>query len=55
MCATSQGGAAHTEYYVLWEQLFSDFSQFDDLRATKALRGGNGPDFKHKRGGEGLW
>lgn len=39
----------------LWEQLFSDISQFDDYRRYKAERGGDGPDFKHRKSEEGLW
>lgn len=39
----------------LWEQLFSDKTQFDDLRQYKAQHGGQNPDFKHKETGEGLW
>lgn len=44
---------AHTSS--LWEQLFADFSRFEDLRASKAIKGGKGPDFRHIASGEGLW
>lgn len=43
------------ETRALWEQLFDDFSEFEDLRKVKASKGGSGPDFKHKHSGDGLW
>lgn len=51
----SQRGVNSIDRNVLWEQLFSDFDLFEDCRAAKSLRGGNGPDFKRKVGGQGLW
>lgn len=39
----------------LWEQLFTDYTQFEDLRKAKAARGGSGPDFRHLQSKEGLW
>lgn len=44
-----------SEKRALWEQLFTDFSQFDDFRLVNAELGGNGPDFRHKGTEEGLW
>lgn len=43
------------ETRALWEQLFADVSQFDDLRDSKAGMAANAPDFKHKQSGEALW
>lgn len=51
----TQAGVSSMEKYALWEQLFSDMSLFEDCRAAKSLQGGNGPDFKRKVGGQGLW
>lgn len=39
----------------LWEQLFTDFTQFDDFRTSKATSGGSGPEFAHKVTKKGLW
>lgn len=39
----------------LWEQLFDDFSEFEDLRKLNASQGDSGPDFRHKHSGDGLW
>ena len=50
-----QGGGMKAETRALWEQLFTNFSQFRDFRSYKAENGGNGPDFKHTETGEGLW
>lgn len=51
-----QGGSSVTaETRALWEQLFTDIRQFDDLRPLKAYSGGIGPDFNHKVSKKGLW
>lgn len=50
-----QGDVMKAETRALWEQLFEDFSQFDDMRESKATMGANAPDFKHKESGNGLW
>lgn len=39
----------------LWEQLFTNFTSFEDLRQVKAVKGGSGPDFRHATSKEGLW
>lgn len=43
------------ERLALWEQLFTDITQFDDFRSLKLLGGGYGPDFSHKMTKQGLW
>ncbi|MEW5302653.1 MAG: hypothetical protein WDW36_005415 [Sanguina aurantia] len=46
------------ETRALWEQLFADVTLFDDLRAAKAMMGGNMvaiPDFRHKESEACLW
>lgn len=44
-----------SEQRKLWEQLFTDVTQFDDFRHFNAQMGGNRPDFKHKESGQPLW
>lgn len=44
-----------SETHALWEQLFSDVTQFDDFRGFKAANGGIGADFRHKETGGALW
>lgn len=39
----------------LWLELAEYPKRWFDNRASKAERGGNGPDFKRKKSGEGLW
>lgn len=54
--ATVQPMKAETR--ALWEQLFANFTLFDDLRSAKAMMGGNMvaiPDFRHKESEECLW
>lgn len=43
------------ETRVLWQQLFSDVSKFEDFRHFKSEMGGTGPDFRHIETGNGLW
>lgn len=43
------------ETRALFQQLFTDITQFEDYRQFKLERGGNGPDFKHKLSSQGLW
>lgn len=43
------------ETAALWEQLFTDITQFEDYRHFKTETGRKGPDFKHKASGQGLW
>lgn len=43
------------ERRALWEQLFADMSQFEDCRNFKATYGGQTPDFRHLKTGDGLW
>lgn len=43
------------EARALWEQLFTDFAQFEDHRSSKAAKNGNGPDFIHNVTKKGLW
>lgn len=42
------------ETRAIWEQLFTDITQFDDFRQFKTEQGGNGSDFRHKLTGQGL-
>lgn len=44
-----------SESRALWEQLFTDITQFDDYRYFKAEMGGNSPDFRHKVTDQPLW
>lgn len=46
---------AISETRALWEQLFTDITQFDDYRTLKATKGGGGPEFTHKTTKKGLW
>lgn len=50
-----QAPPMQAEKCVLWEQLFTDSSQFDDLRHYNGQMGGTGPDFRHIESGQGLW
>lgn len=51
----AQGVSISAETRALWEELFTDITQFDDVRAVKALKGSNAPDFSHKASKKGLW
>lgn len=53
--ALLQAMRTRVETRALWEQLFTDITQFDDFRHYKAEVGGNGPDFRHQTNGQGLW
>lgn len=56
LCFVMQIGSSFTaETRALWEQLFTDIRQFDDLRPLKVYTGGVGPDFNHKVLKKGLW
>lgn len=51
-----QGGSSGmSDTRALWEQLFTDTTQFNDFRAVKSGKGGDGPDFIHKVTKKGLW
>lgn len=51
----AQSTIMSVERLALWEQLFTDITQFDDFRSLKLLGGGYGPDFSHKMTKQGLW
>lgn len=54
--ASSNGnGPAPTSKDGLWAELSEFPKRYFDNRASKAERGGNGPDFKRKQTNEGLW
>lgn len=44
-----------TREHALFKQLFADITQFDDFRYFNAELGRNGPEFRLKATGEGLW